>query len=104
MRAKLEQYAHAVAARQPRTICRAILAPELVTRLEGAGITCVEAMSIYVDGVDDPALSVTEITVKGRRASAVVLATARGQVSSLEAVQLVDTNAGWRLTSLASPR
>jgi hypothetical protein len=104
VRAKLEQYAHAVAARQPRTICREILAPALVSRLQGAGITCVEAMSIYVDGVDDPVLSIAKITVNGRHADAVVLASARGQVSSLEALQLVDTGAGWRLTSLASPR
>ena len=102
--AKLNQYAHAVAARQPSTICREILAPSLVARLEGAGITCRQAMTVYVDGVSDPTLSVSRVTVTGRRASAVVLTGARGQVSSLETVQLAQTAAGWRLVSLASPR
>jgi hypothetical protein len=104
VQAKLQQFAHAVAARDAQTICRQVLAPSLITRLEGAGITCKDAMRTFVDSVADPTLSVSKVTVKGGHASAVVLTAARGQPSSLEAVQLIDTGAGWRLVSLVSPR
>jgi hypothetical protein len=47
---------------------------------------------------------VTKVRVKGGSASAVVLARAKGQPSSVESVQLTNTKNGWRLASLASPR
>jgi hypothetical protein len=47
---------------------------------------------------------VSKVHVKGASASAVVLARAKGQLSSLESVQLTNTKSGWRLSSLASPR
>lgn len=59
---------------------------------------------MFVESVTDPSLSVSKVQVKGGSASAMVLARAKGQQSSLEAVRLTDTKRGWRLTSLASPR
>ena len=44
------------------------------------------------------------VVVACNTASAVVLAQASGQRSSLERIQLIKTKAGWRLASLASPR
>jgi hypothetical protein len=54
--------------------------------------------------VKNPSLSVAKVTVKGKTASTTVLASATGQQSSVESIQLIDTDDGWRLESLASPR
>jgi hypothetical protein len=104
VQAKLEQFAHAVASRDTGTLCRQVLAPDLVGHLDAAGISCRQAMKMFVESVTDPTLSVSKVHVKGGSASAVVLARAKGQQSSLESVQLTNTKDGWRLTSLASPR
>jgi hypothetical protein len=61
-------------------------------------------MRMFVQSVSDPTLSVSKVNVNGRSASAVVLARARGQPSSVESIRLTDTRSGWRLTSLVSPR
>jgi hypothetical protein len=102
--AKLQQFAHAVAARDTATLCDQVLAPALVAHLQAAGLTCRQAITVFVDSVSDPTISVSKIVVGGHSASAVVLSGARGQQSSLESVQLIDTPGGWRLASLASPR
>jgi hypothetical protein len=104
VQAKLEQFAHAVAARDTGTLCSQVLAPDLVGHLNAAGISCQQAMKMFVQSVDNPSLSVSKVHVKGGSASAVVLARATGQPSSLESVQLTNTKHGWRLASLASPR
>ncbi|HEX3688662.1 MAG TPA: hypothetical protein VHV28_03165 [Solirubrobacteraceae bacterium] len=104
VQAKLEQFAHAVAARDTGTLCSEVLAPDLVGHLNAAGLSCQQAMKMFVQSVSDPSLSVAKVHVKGASASATVLARAKGQQSSLEAVKLTNTKRGWRLTSLASPR
>jgi hypothetical protein len=104
VQAKVEQFAHATAARDVQTLCTQILAPALVTRLTAAGITCDQAMKIFVDSVSNPTISVSKISVHGSQASAVVLAGATGQTSTVERIALIQTRKGWRLASLASPR
>ena len=104
VQAKLEQFAHAVAARDTATLCGEVLAPGLVGHLNAAGLSCQQAMRTFVQSVSDPSISVAKVHVKGGSASATVLARAKGQPSSLEAVRLTNTKAGWRLASLASPR
>src|SRR6201996_6180062 len=97
VQAKLQQFAHAVATRDAATLCRQGLAPTLVDRLTAAGLTCDQAMRTFVSSVNDPTISVSKVRVKGSRASAVVLAGAKGQPASLESVALVNTKNGWRL-------
>lgn len=104
VQAKLEQFAHAVAVGDTGTLCGKVLAPDLVGHLNAAGLSCEQAMRTFVQSVSDPSLSVSKVQVKGSSASAMVLARAKGQPSSVEAVQLTNTKNGWRLTSLASPR
>jgi hypothetical protein len=104
VQAKVEQFAHATASKDVGELCTQVLAPELVTRLTAAGITCDQAMKIFVDSVSNPTISVSKITLRGKTASAVVLASASGQQSTVQQVQLVATAKGWRLASLASPR
>jgi hypothetical protein len=104
VQAKLEQFAHAVAVRDTGTLCEQVLAPDLVGHLNAAGLSCDQAMKMFVQSVSNPSLSVTKVHVNGGSASAVVLARAQGQPSSLESVKLTNTKKGWRLASLASPR
>jgi hypothetical protein len=104
VQAKLQQFAHAVAAKDAPTLCRQVLAPSLVNRLEAAGLSCHQAMETFLASVSDPTMSVSKVHVKGSTATAVVLTGARGQPAAIESVNLVNTDNGWRLTSLASPR
>ena len=104
VQAKLQQFAHAVAVRDTDTLCSQVLAPDLVGHLNAAGLSCHQAMKMFVQSVSDPTLSVAKVHVKGETASAQVLARAKGQPSSVESVQLTNTKNGWRLVSLASPR
>jgi hypothetical protein len=104
VQAKLQQFAHAVASRDTGTLCSQVLAPELVGHITAAGLSCQQAMHLFVNSVSDPTLNVSKVHVKGSSASAVVLARAKGQQASLESVQLTHTKSGWRLTSLASAR
>ena len=102
--AKVQQFAHATATGDYKTLCTQVLAPALIRHLTDAGLSCEQAMKIFVSSVSNPRISVSKVTVRGSTASAVVLATATGQPPSLESIQLVNTGAGWRLESLASPR
>lgn len=104
VQAKVQEFAHDTAAHDYAGLCRDILAPSLVDRLEAAGLSCVQAMRVFATSVQDPSISVGKVEVTGHTASVVVLATAAGQPAALESVQLLDTANGWRLVSLASPR
>jgi hypothetical protein len=101
--AKVQQFAHATASHNYATLCNDVLAPQLVAHLTAAGISCRQAMRIFTSSVQNPTISISKVTVRGSTATAVVLAAATGQTSSIESVELVDTPHGWRLASLASP-
>ncbi|MGH2866597.1 MAG: hypothetical protein ACRDNK_03380 [Solirubrobacteraceae bacterium] len=104
VRAKIQQFASATAKRDVAVLCDQVLAPSLVVRLTAAGVSCQQAMKIFVFSVQNPTITVSRVTVKGATASAVVLAGAPGQQPALEKIQLVQTKRGWRLVSLASPQ
>jgi hypothetical protein len=104
VQAKVQQFARATASRDYPTLCHEVLAPSLIQRLAAANVSCPQAMRLFVGSVQNPTLSVAKVTVHGQRASAVVLAGATGQRSSLTTIELVKTKHGWRLASLASPR
>ncbi len=103
VRAKVDQFAAASAAKDYAAICGQVLAPSLLTRLSAARVTCPEAMQIALGNVQDPTISIGRIRVTGRRASVITLSAARGQQASLEAIDLIKTAKGWRLLSLGSP-
>ena len=104
VQAKVQEFAHATADRDYATLCQEVLAPDLVTHLTAAGISCRQAMKIFTQSVQHPTITVSKVTVNGSRASALVVAKATGQQSSRESIRLVKTARGWRLESLASAR
>jgi hypothetical protein len=103
VQSKVNQFLGAIAAHNYRTLCSEVLAPSLLARLKGGGITCEQAMRISLEDVHDPILSIGRITVNGSRAQAITLSGAEGQKGAFESIQLVDTGSGWRISSLAAP-
>jgi hypothetical protein len=103
VQAKVEQFVTATANHDYRALCDEVLAPSLLSRLSSTGIGCERAMQIFVGSVHDPTLSIARITVSGRNASAIALTAAQGQRADLEAIKLVMTGKGWRVSSLGSP-
>ena len=103
VRAKVEQFGAAVAKKDYKTLCTQVLAPALVRRLTTAGLNCEQAMQVALSQVQNPTLSIAKVTIHGRTASAVTLTGAKGQTASLSAIELVQTNDGWRVASLGSP-
>jgi hypothetical protein len=102
--AKVQEFARATANRNYAALCNDVLAPALVAHLTAAGLSCEQAMRVFVSSVQNPSISVSKVTVHGSSASAVVLASATGQPAAIESIELIDTKHGWRLASLASPR
>jgi hypothetical protein len=103
VQAKVQQFAVAVKARDPTTLCDQVLAPVLLSHFTDIGLPCVKAMREFVDSVHDPTLAVGRVVIKGKTAEAITLSTAKGQIGSLTAIELVNTSNGWRVSGLGSP-
>ena len=103
VQAKVQQFVKAAASKDYKTICDQVLAPSLLERMTAAGINCQQAMQIALGGVQRPSLAIGRISVNGSSASAITLSNARGQLASLDAIQLIRTSAGWRVSGLGSP-
>jgi hypothetical protein len=103
IRSTVEQLAQAAGARDYTTICQQILAPSLVAHLVRNQISCEQAMRVSLSGVRNPVISIGKITISGKHASVITLTVAQGQQASLNAIELVDTSDGWRISSLGSP-
>lgn len=96
---KVEQYVHAEASSDAKTLCEQVLAPSLLARLAGAGLSCERAMQIHLTSVHDPFLSIGRVTVTGKSASVLALTGAACQQAGIYAINLVQTSHGWRISS-----
>ena len=97
--AKVDQFVHAVATHDAKTVCGEVLAPSLVTRLTQEGLSCQRGIQIFLASVRDPTLSVGRVTIARNAASALVLAGARCQRLAVASLYLVKTSGGWRIAS-----
>src|SRR6201993_1518771 len=97
VQSKVQQFAQATAAHDARTMCREVIAPVLIEEYLQRGITCQQYWTLGLSHVSKPTLAIGRIVVTGNRAEVVVLTGAKGQVSSLDAIHLVKTGAGWRI-------
>ena len=100
VRAKVQQFARAVTAKDAGTLCGEVLATTLLERFAAVGLPCDRAMQTFLSSVHNPSLQVGRVVVKGKQAEAIILTRARGQEGSLDALELVDTSAGWRVYGL----
>ncbi len=104
VQAKVEQFATAAAGKDYQTICDQVLAPSLLAHLAPpAGPGCEQAMQIGLGSVRNPTLGTGPISISGDHASVVALTGARKQEDALTAIELVQTDHGWRISSLGSP-
>jgi hypothetical protein len=103
VKAKVQQFAHAVAIGDSKTLCDQVFAPVLLEHFAAVGLPCERAMQTYLSSVHSPTLLVGRVIVNGNTAEAQTLTGARHQIGSLDAVELVDTSNGWRVSGLGSP-
>jgi hypothetical protein len=101
--AAVQTFGAATAAKDYTRLCGQILASELVTRIQQAGLTCRDALRTGLQAVRDPQLTVSAIAVDGDRATAQVRTTAAGQPPSVDRLRLVREGGRWRIASLAAP-
>ena len=84
---------------EPRRICQALLAKEVVDRIEQAGDgDCVKAVDRALDQADTFTLTVEDVTVAGEKATARVETGV--DVEKVETIELVRENGGWRVAAL----
>jgi hypothetical protein len=102
----LDVFAHAVATRDAKPICDQVLAPALVARIEGVGLSCVSAMQrfFFSCSVKNPILQVGRVAIGRGTAEAVVYAGAARQKAGIFQLGLVKTPHGWRVASESAER
>lgn len=83
---------------EPRRICQALLAKEVVQRIEDSGAQCVDAVGKALDEADTFSLTVESVRVSGT--------TARAQVETgsdeekVEILELVREGDAWKIAGL----
>ena len=61
--AKVQQFAHATASKDYAALCDDVLAPALVAHLKAAGLSCRQAMKIFVSSVQNPTIRISRVSV-----------------------------------------
>ena len=103
VRTTLTAFSRATAAKDYQTLCDRLLAPSLISDLKKIGLPCEIALQQGLGEVKQPRLIVGAVTIKGKKASAEVRSSAEGQAPSKDTIELVRTDEGWRIASLATP-
>ncbi len=97
VRAKVDEFVHAAATQDYRTICTQVLDVSFLERIAAGGITCEGVMQLALS--QRPSLSVGRVAVNGASASVDVLSSGAGR-SGIVGIRLVKTGGGWRIDSL----
>jgi hypothetical protein len=103
VRATVQQLVSAMKSKDYGAICDHVLAPSLVQRLASSGVSCEYVMLLALGPDQNRTITIGKINVRGNDAEAITLTTARGQQSSVNAIRLIKTSDGWRVTSLNAP-
>jgi hypothetical protein len=83
---------------EPRRICDALLAKELVERIKASGTDCVKAVDKALDQADSFTLTVEDVKVKGAEATARVETGVDEE--KVETLQLVKEGDAWKISGL----
>jgi hypothetical protein len=102
VRATVASFARATAAKDYRTMCDRLLAPDLVEEVESIGLSCEDALDRGLGDVEDPRLSIGEVSVKGDAATVETRSSAAGQEPSADTLRLVNVDGTWKISSLGS--
>jgi hypothetical protein len=104
VRDTLRTFATAVEKRDYQTLCDEVFAPKLLQGLESIGLPCEVALArSTLSQVKDPQLTVGEVTVDGKSASAEVRTSSEGRKPSSDTVELVKISGRWRVAALGAP-
>ena len=103
VRSTLSAFTKATAAKDYQRLCDRVLAPSLIADLKKIGLPCEIALQQGLGEVKQPRLIVGDVKIEGKKATAEVRTSAEGQAPSRDTVELVRTEDGWRIASLATP-
>jgi hypothetical protein len=103
VRSTLSAFTKATAAKDYQRLCDRVLAPSLIADLKKIGLPCEIALQQGLGEVKQPRLIVGDVKIEGKKATAEVRTSAQGQAPSRDSVELVRTEDGWRIASLATP-
>jgi len=99
VRAAVEGYAQAFAARDYQALCDRWFDRRLVTGLERAGLPCEAAIRPKVSSTRRPTLEIRRIVVQGATAKVDVRTTAENEPPADDTLALVRADDGWRITT-----
>ena len=91
----------ATEAKDWQALCDRILAPSLISEVKRVGLPCEVALQRALGEVENPRLTIGQITIDGRRATAEVRTSASGQKPSQDVVELQRVEDDWRISALA---
>jgi hypothetical protein len=103
IKATLAALTRAAAGKDYASLCRHILAPQLIQRLTQVGLPCDVALARGLGAVSAPKLSVRSVEIRGNTALARVHTTAVNQPSSDDTVELTKIAGQWYVLSLVAP-
>ena len=102
VRTTVSEFGRATAAKDYKTMCSRLLAPDLIEDVEQLGLPCERALRQGLDQVKDPRLTIGAVNIDGTDATAEVRTTAAGEEPSKDTLKLVNVNGTWKIASLGS--
>jgi Putative lumazine-binding len=100
VRATVESFGRATAAKDYAKLCRQLLAPKLIEQVRSVGLPCEAALKQGLGDVREPRLVIGQVTVRGDAATADVRTSARGEAPSRDTLKLTKIGGRWRIASL----
>jgi hypothetical protein len=102
VRTTVSEFGRATAAKDYKTMCSRLLAPDLIEDVEQLGLPCERALKQGLDQVKDPRLTIGAVDIDGTDATAEVRTSAAGEEPSKDTLKLVNVNGTWKIASLGS--
>ena len=102
VRTTVSEFGQATAAKDYKTMCGRLLAPDLIADVEQIGLPCEQALKQGLDQVRDPRLTIGAVKIDGDSATAEVRTSAAGEEPSKDTLKLVNINGTWKVASLGS--
>jgi putative lumazine-binding protein len=100
VRETVDAFSKATAAKDYDKLCKQLLAPKLLEQVEQAGLPCEVALSKGLGDVEDPKVTIGQITVNGNSATADIRTSAAGEQPSRDTLKLMKVGGRWRIASL----
>ena len=100
VRETVDAFSKATATKDYDKLCKQLLAPKLLEKVQQAGLPCEVALSKGLGDVKDPKVTIGQVTVNGSSATADVATSAAGEAPSRDTLKLTKIGGRWRIASL----